>query len=68
MVQNGINVEDTPKEHKLQLKDLTTDEERIITNLRKLAAEVQYGTIEVKFGIHDSQLKSGMVSVTEKRI
>ncbi len=52
----------------MQIKDLTTDEERIITNLRKLAIEVQYGTIEVKFGIHDSQLKSGVVSVTEKRI
>ena len=53
------------------IKDLTTDEERIITNLRKMAAmaaEIQYGTIEVKFGIHDGQLKSGMVSVTEKRI
>ncbi len=52
----------------MPIKDLTTDEERIITNLRKMAAEIQYGTIEVKFGIHDGQLKSGMVSVTEKRI
>lgn len=52
----------------MQIKDLTTDEERIILNLRRLATDIQYGTIEVKFGIHDGQLKSGMVSVTEKRI
>lgn len=52
----------------MQIKDLTTDEERIITNLRKLAVEVQYGTIEVEFGIHDSQLKSGVVSIKKERI
>ena len=52
----------------MPIKDLTTDEERIITNLRKLATEIQYGTIEVEFGIHDGQLKSGEATTRAVRI
>jgi len=41
---------------------------RMLKNLRRLAAEVVYGTLEVTFHVHNSELKTGEVGKTMVRI
>ena len=38
---------------------VTSDEYRIINNLRKLAQEIVHGTLEVSFRVHKGKLKTG---------
>ena len=47
---------------------VSVDEGRIIKNLRKLAREIQYGTLEVTFRVHNAQITNGEASKTLVRI
>jgi len=49
-------------------KLLTKEEERIINGLRRMAVEVQHGSFEVKFVVHDRQLQSGEASERKVRL
>jgi hypothetical protein len=56
------------KTDKMPKKDLTKAEERVIDGLRRIAVDVQHGSFEVKFIVHDRQLQSGEASERKVRL
>ena len=49
-------------------KELTTDEARIIDNLRRMAAEMKYGEIECFFHIHNGDIQHGVANKRNVRL
>lgn len=43
-------------------------EERLIKRLREIAAEMEYGTIEVRIEIHEKKMTAGTITRKEQRL
>jgi len=49
-------------------KDLTTDEARIIDNLRRMAEKMKYGSIKCTLSVHDGKVQYGFANIQDVRL